>query len=117
MSQIESFADGKVLVIRYTQARILDETAIGSIDREVNALIDKTEDPNVVLDFSKVAYMSSAMLGRLVRLQKRCKEYKVNLALCGITSDIMEVFKVTKLNKFFSIHPDIVSARTALTKL
>jgi anti-sigma B factor antagonist len=117
MSQIESFADGKVLVIRYTQARILDEATIGSIDREVNALIDKTEDPNVVLDFSKVGFMSSAMLGRLVRLQKRCKEMKVHLALCGISKDIMEVFRVTRLNKFFNIQPDIATARDALIRL
>ncbi|MEQ8667553.1 MAG: STAS domain-containing protein [Pirellulales bacterium] len=116
MSLIESYADGTVLIIQYANARILDETTIGNVDREVNAAIDKTEDPNVVLDFSKVAFMSSSMLGRLVKLNKKCKEYKVNLALCGISKDIMEVFKMTKLNKLFNIQPDIPSARQSLLK-
>ncbi len=116
MALVESFADGKVLVIRYTQPRMLDETAIGNVDREVNALIDKTEDPNVVLDFSQVSFMSSAMLGKLVKLNKKCKEYKVKLAMCGIRKDIMEVFKMTRLNKVFNIQPDIATARRALLK-
>ena len=117
MSHIASHADGKVLVIQYTQSRILDETTIGTVANEVNALIDKTQDPNVVLDFSKVAFMSSSMLGQLVKLHKKCKQYKINLALCGITKDIMEVFKMTRLHKRFNIQPTIDKARDSLLKL
>jgi anti-sigma B factor antagonist len=50
-----------------------------------------------------VAFMSSAMLGKLVTFNQQCKKKKIQLKVCGIAPDIMQVFKITKLNKVFEI--------------
>ena len=57
--------------------------------------------------------MSSAALGMLIRVNKKCKEYKVSLKLCGISSDIREVFKITGMDKIFEIHADLSEALAA----
>lgn len=48
--------------------------------------------------------MSSAMLGKLVQLIKKCKEDKIDLKLCSINDSVMEVFTLTRLNKILDIH-------------
>ena len=54
--------------------------------------------------------MSSAALGMLVRVHKKCKQYGVALRLCNISPAIREVFKITALDKVFGIHPDAADA-------
>ena len=75
-----------------------------------------TTETQVVMDFSPVQFMSSSMLGKLVNINKKCKEFRVNLKLCGVSKDIFEVFKITKLNKVFDIQPDIETARKSFNK-
>jgi anti-anti-sigma regulatory factor len=43
--------------------------------------------------------MSSAMITKLVMLNKGCKAQGVKLKLCEVSPNVMEVFKITKLNK------------------
>jgi anti-sigma B factor antagonist len=60
--------------------------------------------------------MSSSMLGKLVQIHKKCKEFKVKLKLSGIKKEILEVFKITKLDKLFDIASDEAAARKAFLK-
>jgi anti-sigma B factor antagonist len=60
--------------------------------------------------------MSSAALGMLIRLSKRCKEYKIALKLCNISPDIHQVFTITGLDKVFDIHADAAGAMEAFKK-
>jgi anti-sigma B factor antagonist len=46
-------------------------------------------------------------------VNKKCKEFKINLKLCNIDPEIMQVFKITKLDKIFSIFPDADAAYAA----
>ena len=70
----------------------------------------------MILDFEKVQFMSSSMLGKLVKIQKKCKQFKVKLKLSSISPDIMQVFKITKLDKMFDIAKDEEAARKAFLK-
>jgi anti-anti-sigma factor len=64
----------------------------------------------LLLDFSQVEFMTSAMIGEIVRLHSQCKCDKVRLKLCGICPNIAEVFKITGLAKVLEIHPDGIKA-------
>jgi anti-anti-sigma factor len=113
---INSHTKDNILTIQLLDERLMDEGQLKRIYNDVIALLDKTTEKQVVLEFSKVQFMSSSMLGKLVQVHKKCKEYKVKLKLCGISSDIFEVFKITKLHKLFDIETDEASARKAFSK-
>ncbi len=66
----------------------------------------RTEEKNVLLHFGRVVFLSSSALGMLIRVNKKCKEFKIALKLCNISPEIFEVFKITSLNKVFDIHAD-----------
>jgi anti-sigma B factor antagonist len=102
---------GEVLVVSFKQTSILDQPTIDQIGREFEqAQLEASGNRKLLLNFHAVEYMSSAMLGKLIQLQKRCKVDKIKLKLCTISKNPLDVFKITKLDKLFEIHPDIHAA-------
>lgn len=102
---------GEVLVVNFKQASILDQVVIDQIGREFDqAGLEAAGNRKLLLDFQSVEFMSSAMLGKLIQLNKRCKADKIKLKLCGISKNPLDVFKITKLDKLFEIHKDAATA-------
>jgi anti-anti-sigma factor len=116
MNLIKSEVKDEVRIIFIDAQRLVDGPGIEQCSREIVELLDKTEEKLVLLHFGRLAFMSSAALGMLVRVNKKCKEYKISLKLCNISPDIFQVFKITGLDKIFSIHGDAVDAMAAFKK-
>ena len=113
---IDSYAKDGILTIRMLDERLVDPEQLKRNFEDLYALVGKSDEQQVVLDFSAVKFMASAMLGKLVALQKKCQEYKAKLKLCSVAPDILEVFKITKLHKVFDIQADDVTARKSFNK-
>lgn len=113
---LTSYAKDGILTVCLTDARILDEVKLDEVGNDLMEMLNKTSEERVILDFRAVQFMSSSMLGKLVQLHKKCKEFKVQLKLCSIASDIREVFKITKLDKLFDIEKDEEAARKAFMR-
>ena len=93
-----------VLVVYFTDAKILDEARIAQIGQELtSAAASAAQKKKMLVNFQGVQFMSSAMIGKLVLLNKKCKTDEVILKMCCISPNVMEVFKITKLNKVFEI--------------
>ena len=71
---------------------------------------------NLILDFTNVKFLSSAVLGLLIRVSKKIYEQDGQLRLCDISPRIYEIFKITRLTKIFDILPDRAAATASLTK-
>jgi anti-sigma B factor antagonist len=92
-----------VTVARFTDKKILDESNIQIIGNQLFNLVDEDHRQKIVLDFTNVEYLSSAALGKLITMDKKVKAAGGKLRLCSIRSDIKEVFKITRLDKLFTI--------------
>lgn len=103
-SRLTISTEGDVTLVELAERRILDEVSISEIGDSLNALVVQSPKPRLVLDFSKVAHMSSSALGMLITLHKRTREKGGELRLCCIQPAIYEVFVITRLNEIFSIH-------------
>ena len=103
-----------VVVVSFNDARILDESTIRLIGQEFSKLtMEAAAERKLLLNFSHVSFMSSAMLGQIIRLSKQAKNDKIDLKLCDITPEILEVFKLTHLNKILDIHKTEAAALEA----
>jgi anti-sigma B factor antagonist len=85
---------------------VLQAQHIEAIGEQLAGLLDDPARTKLVLNFDKVEFMSSAALGMLVTLQRKARAAGAKLVLCGIDPQIFEVFKLTKLDKQFSICRD-----------
>jgi len=57
----------------------------------------------LVLDLGDVQYMTSAVLGRLIKLKKRVAGVGEKLEIENLHPDILEVFRITRLDQVFDI--------------
>ena len=91
-----------VTVVTFNESSIVDPQLIESIKRELFKLVDKQNRGKLILDLSKVQYLSSTALGVLIPLHEKTQKLKGRLVLCGVNPDIRKVFKITKLEKLFT---------------
>jgi anti-sigma B factor antagonist len=101
---------GDVTVAHFLDRKILDEANIQELGQELFSLVERDNRKKVVLNFSTVEFLSSAALGKLITLLKKCKTNGSTLKLSNIRPEIYEVFAITKLNKLFDIKEDQADA-------
>ncbi len=116
MPLLKHEAKGEIRLIVIEAARLVDDETLQQFHKELVEVIEKTEEPAVLLHFGRVGFMSSAALGVLIRVSKKCKELKVMLKLCNINPNIREVFKITGLEKVFEIYNQPEDALAAIKK-
>ena len=116
MGIIASEIKDEVRVVVFDVVRLVDGPDITQCSRELLALVEATKEQHILLHFGRVAFMSSAALGMLVRMHKKCQEFGISLKLCNISPEISQVFKITGLDKVFSIYPDSSDAMQAFKK-
>ena len=97
---------GDVTAVKFTDKKILDEQVIQNIGDDLFKLVDELGRKKLLLDFVSVEFLSSAALGKLIRLHQRLASGGGKLILCGISKTIMEIFELTKLDKMLKIVKD-----------
>ncbi len=93
-------------IVTLTDEKILEQETIQSLEDSIMPLIGQGEGINLIIDFCNVQFLSSSVLGLLIRISKRVYESSGSLKLCGINPKILEVFRITRLDKVFDIYQD-----------
>ena len=96
---------GGVRLVQFSERKILDELAITEIGDELTQLVNSVDGIKLLLSFKNVEHLSSAALGVLITLNRKVAEKNGQLRLADISPQIFEVFKITRLNKLFTIFP------------
>lgn len=97
---------GDIGVVNFLTSQVLDEMNVQQLGVELTDLVEKQYMIKMVINFSKIKFLSSAVLGKLIALNKKIAAEKGRLAFCHINADIMEVFKITRLDKLIPIYDD-----------
>ena len=102
-------------VVAFTDDKILEDTDVRALRESIEAVIEQAGRLHLVLDFRHVRFLSSAVLGLLIRFSKRVCEQGGQLKLCNIHPGIYEVFKITRLTNIFDIYESVDSATQAFS--
>lgn len=95
---------GEMLVVRAMDDRIDAACAIQFKDRMREIAQDNS--PRVVLDMSRVAFLDSSGLGAVVAVMKALAPDR-RLELSGLTVNVQKVFRLTRMDSVFTIHPSV----------
>ena len=93
-----------VSIVEFADRKIIEELAIAEIGDRLSELVAGRSGIKLLLSFKSVEHLSSAALGMLITLNKTVEELSGELKLSDIAPQIFEVFKITRLNKLFSIY-------------
>lgn len=96
-------------------------TAIIDLHGEINSFAESSlnsayekameNDPGtIILNFSDVAYINSTGIALIVGLLAEARKTHRRLITCGLNDHYQEIFHITRLSDFMTIHPDEASA-------
>jgi len=103
-----------VQVVKLVPRQILDQLQITEIGQGIKELVDQGTT-KLLLDFSNVDHLSSSSLGMLITVKKQIETNKGHLKLCAIKPTLFEVFKITRLDKVFSVYKTTDEALLSFT--
>lgn len=101
----------QITIVEFVDRNILDEANISQIGEEIGGLVNEDPSPRLLISFANVDHLSSAALGALITINSKIKGKDGQLRLADINDQIIEVFRITRLDRLFQIHS---SAREAL---
>lgn len=102
--QLQTQTRPKVISVIVLEDRIDAATAIQFKEK----MRDLTRDcpPRVVLDLSRVQFLDSSGLGAIVAVKKLLGTDR-SLELAGLTPTVEKVFRLTRMDSIFTIHPSL----------
>jgi anti-sigma B factor antagonist len=97
---------GENTVVEFTAPSLMDPIELEQIAQSLYRLVDEQDRRRIVLDFEKVQYLSSQAIGILLGMQKRLAAAKGGeLVLCGVGNRLLELLRITRLDKVLTIKP------------
>lgn len=102
MASLESREEDRVLIIAIEATTTMTEVEIQQLANQLNECADQATG-KLLVNISQASYMSSALIGNLVTLSKRCRQEEIDLKLCCLTPEIASLFSIMKLDKMFDI--------------
>jgi anti-anti-sigma factor len=67
-----------------------------------------------ILDLSGVPYMDSAGMGAIMNYYTHCQNRGVKLIVAAVSSRVMELFKMTRVDKVIAFAPTVEEAEAGL---
>ena len=95
-----------VTVVSFVDTKIVTEENIQEVGDQLYSLVEDEGHKELLLNFGNVQYLSSAALGKLINLKKKVGAVKGKLKLCCIHPDLLEVFRITRLDQVFEIYAE-----------
>lgn len=93
-------------VVEFTTPSLMDPIELEKIAQELYRLVDEEDRRTIILDFEKVAYLSSQAIGILLALHKKLASLsKSRLILCGVGDRLMELLRITRLDRVLTLRP------------
>lgn len=91
----------------------IDAAATPILETKLDELL-KSGHSKIVLDFSRVDYLSSAGLRFLLSATKKAKAAKGMLVIASIQDEVMEIIKMAGFERILLIYPNETKALAAL---
>jgi anti-anti-sigma factor len=110
-----------VVALTITCTQILGDDMADELRDQLLAVAVQTQAQNIVLDFHKVTFLSSAGFRPLLSLHRLLRQQSGKLLLCCLSPEVHEIFEVTRLISTkgatrapFEVYPDLPAAVASL---
>jgi anti-sigma B factor antagonist len=88
------------------------------IGTRLNVLVDEMDRRLLILDFSRVQFLSSQAIGIVIILHRKLSALPHSkLILCGVNAKLAELLRITRLDKVLTVKPTQTEAVKATVLL
>ena len=92
-----------VTIVSIVDSDLLSEDVIQEVGDQLLRLVEEMGETKLIISFRDVKYMSSAMVGQLVKLHKKVTKAQGRMILCGFSPVLREVFRISQLDRLLEI--------------
>ncbi len=93
-------------VVEFTTDSLMNPLELEGIGQALYKLVDEQGRHTLLLDFAKVKYLSSQAVGIILTLNKKLAQLPgSSLTLCGVGPQLLQLLKITRLDKILKIKP------------
>jgi anti-anti-sigma factor len=99
---------GKHTLVEFQTPSLMNPQDLERIGAQLFAIVDEEKKSHLVLDFTKVKYLSSQAIGIILTLNKKLSGGSGggdNLVLCGVGPQLMQLLKITRLDRILTLKP------------
>lgn len=97
--------DGQT-VIEFQTDSLMNPLELEQVGQALYAVVDAGPSHRYQLDFGKVKYLSSQAIGVILTLNKKVSALKdSSLVLTGVGPQLLQLLKITRLDKVLTIRP------------
>jgi anti-sigma B factor antagonist len=97
---------GPATVVVIHSVALMESNDIEAISEALSLQVDTQNKRKLVIDFTTVEYMSSRAINMILTLKKKLSEIaEAELILCGIGPRLMDIVRITRLDKVLNLKP------------
>ncbi len=93
-------------VVEFQTASLMNPHDLERVGSSLFRMADEEKRRSIVLDFTKVKYLSSQAIGVVLTLNKKLTGGG-SLVLCGVGPQLMQLLRITRLDRILSIKPTL----------
>jgi anti-sigma B factor antagonist len=98
---VEITSKKNVAVVAFKTTSISNVEEIAAASKQIKEFIEEKHPKEVVVDFERVKFFSSAVLGLLLDIRAKLKTYDGEIMISAINPQLYRIFKITHLDKIF----------------
>jgi anti-anti-sigma factor len=102
-----------VTVGRFTRHTVLETGASDALGGRLRTLVRDQGCRKILLNFSRVESLTSAMLGQFVALHNEINAGGGQLAFCNVDPFLQQIFRICNVPPQIPVHPDEAAALRA----
>lgn len=91
----------------------IDASSAPILEKQINSLLE-SDLKKLLLDFTRVEYLSSAGMRLLLSATKKLKAREGRVVICGMNREVMEIIKMAGFERILHIYPSEQKALEAL---
>lgn len=96
---------GLYTVVEFRVASLMEPAQLQQIGEELYPLVDQLDRRRLVLDFEPVQFLSSQAIGIVLTLHQKLSAIGGRLIVCGAGPRLMELMRITRLDRLLTIKP------------
>lgn len=101
---------GETVIAHLFGPRITNVNDIRAIGEALFDVIQEVEPRVLIINFARVNYLPSAMLGKLAAVRTRALTNNGKLRLASLQEPVAHLFEMTQLHRIFDIYEDVEKA-------
>lgn len=113
---IEIEYSGNCAIVAFKVASLSSSKQISELSDTLRQFVQEKKPARIVFDFEEVKFFSSQVLGVILDIRKRLKEFDGQVVISAIDPQLYRVFRITNLDKIFEFFPDRNAAIEATKK-